>query len=282
VAQPAAILTRRFIKGIQETGEGIVALALEKEQLKVIAAIPAYNEEKYIAAVVKKTAIYVDEVYVIDDGSTDRTVQRARAAGATVISHPENKGKGEALNTAFELARDLQPEVLVLLDGDNQHDADEIPLLLDQVMNNGCDMVVGSRFLRKNGIPAYRQLGQHVLTITTNLGSGIRLTDSQSGFRAFSWAAVRQMRFAETGLSVESEMQFLAGRKGFQVSEVPIVTNYDDEVKRSPVVHGVGVLLRVIGLTLRSYLSQSNAKGECMVSRDDRSIVSSGSLRHQL
>jgi len=112
--------------------------------------------------------------------------------------------------------------------------------------------VVGSRFLRKNGIPAYRQLGQTVLTLTTNLGSGVKLTDSQSGFRAFSAVAVGQMSFTETGLSVESEMQFLAGKKKLRVSEVPICTNYDDAVKRNPVVHGVGVLMRVIGLIMQS------------------------------
>ena len=240
-----------------------MALPLEKVQLKVIAAIPAYNEEKYIAEVVRKTAQHVDQVFVIDDGSKDRTVDRARAAGATVVSHPKNMGKGEAVNTAFQLARLLQPLVLVLLDGDNQHDPDEIPLFLDEVTNNGRDMVIGSRFLRKNGIPAYRQLGQTVLTLTTNLGSGVRLTDSQSGFRAFSTRAISQMSFSETGLSVESEMQFLAGKKHFMVSEVPIRTNYDDDVKRSPVVHGVGVLMRIIRLTIISMITSSNEGTIC-------------------
>ncbi|MEM3485919.1 MAG: glycosyltransferase family 2 protein [Candidatus Methanomethyliaceae archaeon] len=250
---------------------------MTKERPKVIAAIPAYNEEKYIAEVVRKTAKYVDEVYVIDDGSTDRTAERARAAGAIVISHSKNMGKGAAVNTAFTLARQIRPEALVLLDGDNQHDPEEIPLLLEPVLCGSYDMVVGSRFLRKNGIPAYRQLGQGVLTIATNLGSGIKMTDSQSGFRAFSAKAIDQMSFRETGLSVESEMQFLAGKIKLLINEVPIVTNYDDEVKRNPVAHGVGVLIRVIWLLVRAWfheamgITNAHCSGE-LVTGDEVSV----------
>lgn len=228
-----------------------MAVALKKERPKIIAAIPAYNEERHIGEVVGRALPHVDRVYVIDDGSSDQTEEIARAAGAEVIKHQVNMGKGEAINTAFSLAREIRPQVMVLLDGDNQHDPDEIPILIKPIIRNKCDMVVGSRFMRKNEIPAYRMLGQHVLTLTTNLGSGIKLTDSQSGFRAFSLTAIDQMQFNETGLSVESEMQFIAGEKNFKVQEVPISTNYDDEVKRSPVVHGVGVLMRVLGLIVQ-------------------------------
>ena len=228
-----------------------MAVALKREQPRVIAAIPAYNEERHIAEVVGKTLRHVDQVYVIDDGSSDETAETARAAGAEVIRHQTNMGKGEAVNTAFNLAREIRPLVMVLLDGDNQHDPDEIPALINSVLKNKCDMVVGSRFLRRNEIPAYRMLGQHVLTLTTNIGSGIKLTDSQSGFRAFSLRAIDQMYFKEKGLSVESEMQFIAGEKRFKVQEVPISTNYDDEVKRNPVVHGVGVLMRVLRLIVQ-------------------------------
>ncbi|OAT85107.1 hypothetical protein A6M21_07090 [Desulfotomaculum copahuensis] len=234
---------------------------MKKERPKIIAVIPAYNEERHIGEVVRKTRLYVDQVFVIDDGSTDRTEEIARTAGATVIKHKENMGKGEAVNTAFNLAREIRPLIMVLLDGDNQHDPDEIPLLVNKLLDKKCDMVVGSRFMRQNEIPAYRMLGQHVLTLTTNLGSGIKLTDSQSGFRAFSLAAIDQMHFNESGLSVESEMQFIAGEKRLKVQEVPISTNYDDEVKRNPIVHGVGVLLRVISLSLQKNLVGGMLRG---------------------
>ena len=230
--------------------EGNLVGSMEKS--KIIAVIPAYNEERHIEEVVKKAIRYVDQVFVIDDGSKDKTGEIAQAAGATIIKHHSNMGKGAAVNTAFNLAREIRPLVLVLLDGDNQHNPDEIPFLLEPVLNEECDIVVGSRLLLcKNKIPDYRKIGQNILTLTTNLGSGIKLTDSQSGFRAFSLSAINNMIFKEKGLSVESEMQFLASEKNIKVKEVPITTNYNDKLKRSPVVHGVSVFIKVIGLILK-------------------------------
>jgi glycosyltransferase involved in cell wall biosynthesis len=231
--------------------EGSLALQPDnqiKPQPKTIAAIPAYNEEKHIEEIVSKTLHYVDQVIVVDDGSVDRTGERARGAGAEVVTHDKNSGKGVAINTAFKAAREINPNAMVLLDADGQHSPEEIPNLLDPVLNNQADMVVGSRFLKNNHIPKYRMLGQTVLNITTNLGSGIKLTDTQSGFRAFSRKAIERMALKETGFAVESEMQFMAGRYGLKVTEVPIETNYDEKVKRSPVVHGFGVLFRVLGM----------------------------------
>ena len=132
-------------------------------------------------------------------------------------------------------------------------------------------MVVGSRFLADNRIPKYRMLGQTVLNITTNLGSGIKLTDTQSGFRAFSRKAIERMALKETGFAVESEMQFIAGRHGLKVTEVPIKTNYDEKVKRSPVVHGFGVLFRVLGMMGQSVFNhsdESNKSKESKISQE--------------
>ncbi len=232
---------------LQYEKEGSLAL-LPDPQSKIIAAIPAYNEARHIEEIVSKTLRYVGQVIVVDDGSVDGTGERARGAGATVIKHESNQGKGVAINTAFNYAKRINPWAMVLLDADGQHRPEEIPQLLNPVLNNQADMVVGSRFLVKNDIPKYRMLGQTVLNITTNLGSGIRLTDTQSGFRAFSRKAIERMSFKETGFAVESEMQFRANRYGLKVTEVPINTNYDEKVKRSPVVHGFGVLWRVLGM----------------------------------
>ncbi len=221
--------------------------ALQPE-LKVLAAIPAYNEANHIVSIIKETRRYVDQILVIDDGSTDGTGEIAEAAGAIVIKHDRNQGKGAAINHAFRIARELQPKAMVLLDGDGQHDPAEIPLLLEPVLSGEADMVVGSRFLRNNHIPKYRMLGQTILTLTTNIGTGIRISDTQSGFRSFSQRAINKMSFRESGFAVESEMQFKARQYNLQVAEVPIATNYDEKVKRSPVVHGFGVLFRVIKL----------------------------------
>jgi glycosyltransferase involved in cell wall biosynthesis len=254
--------------------EGSLALqpdAQIKPQPKTIAAIPAYNEEKHIEEIVTKTLHYVDQVIVVDDGSVDRTGERARGAGAEVVTHDKNSGKGVAINTAFKAAREINPNAMVLLDADGQHSPEEIPNLLDPVLNNQADMVVGSRFLKNNHIPKYRMLGQTVLNITTNLGSGIKLTDTQSGFRAFSRKAIERMALKETGFAVESEMQFMAGRYGLKVTEVPIETNYDEKVKRSPVVHGFGVLFRVLGMMGQSVFNhsdESNKSKESKISQE--------------
>jgi glycosyltransferase involved in cell wall biosynthesis len=254
--------------------EGSLALqpdAQIKPQPKTIAAIPAYNEEKHIEEIVTKTLHYVDQVIVVDDGSVDRTGERARGAGAEVVTHDKNSGKGVAINTAFKAAREINPNAMVLLDADGQHSPEEIPSLLDPVLNSQADMVVGSRFLKNNHIPKYRMLGQTVLNITTNLGSGIKLTDTQSGFRAFSRKAIERMALKETGFAVESEMQFMAGRYGLKVTEVPIETNYDEKVKRSPVVHGFGVLFRVLGMMGQSVFNhsdESNKSKESKISQE--------------
>jgi glycosyltransferase involved in cell wall biosynthesis len=221
-----------------------------RPELKVIAAIPAYNEANHIISIIKETWRYVDQVFVIDDGSTDGTGEIAEAAGATVIKHDHNQGKGAAINSAFGIARELQPTAMVLLDGDGQHSPEEIPFLLDPVLSGEVDMVVGSRFLRNNRIPKYRMLGQAILTLTTNIGTGIKISDTQSGFRSFSQKAINNMSFRESGFAVESEMQFEARKYNLKVAEVPIATNYDEKVKRSPVVHGLGVFFRVLNLIL--------------------------------
>jgi glycosyltransferase involved in cell wall biosynthesis len=216
---------------------------------EIVAAIPCLNEERFIGSVVVKTRKYVDRVIVIDDGSTDATAEVAEAAGAQVIRHKKNQGKGVAIRSAFEWAKEAGCRALVLLDGDGQHEPADIPTLLRPVLEGEADMVVGSRFLTtSSSIPRYRRIGQHLLTLVTNLGSRVRLSDSQSGFRAFSCKAINDMSFAEGGLSVESEMQFSVSRSGLKVAEVPIEVSYVDKEKRSPIAHGLSVLSRVLVL----------------------------------
>jgi glycosyltransferase involved in cell wall biosynthesis len=215
----------------------------------VVAAIPAHNEERFIASVVLLARRYVDQVLVIDDGSSDATAELAEAAGAVVVRHPENRGKGEGVNTAFREARAMGARALVLIDGDGQHRAAEILEVMEPVLAGSADMVVGSRFLAiKSAIPSYRKLGQHGLTIATNLGSGVRVTDSQSGFRAFSRAAIEALSFRGTGFSVESEMQFLAREHRLRVAEVPISVIYEEPAKRNPVRHGMTVIQGIVRL----------------------------------
>lgn len=217
--------------------------------MMVIAAIPAYNEARFIGSIVLQAARYVDLVLVIDDGSRDQTAAIAEAAGALVLRHEQNQGKGEGLNTAFTEARRLGARCLVLIDGDGQHEASEIPAVIAPILAGEADMAVGSRFLEvRSDIPTYRKVGQHSLTMATNLTSGVRLTDSQSGFRAFSAAAIEALSFRGTGFSVESEMQFLAREHKLRVAEVPISVVYEEPAKRNPISHGLVVLNGIIRL----------------------------------
>lgn len=219
----------------------------------VVALIPAYNEERFIGSLVLAARQLVDRVVVIDDGSRDRTGQIAAMAGAIVVQHQVNQGKAAAVNTGFAYARQLDPAAAVMLDGDGQHCAEEIPQVLAPVLAGEADIVVGSRFLEvRSDIPAYRKLGQHALTLATNVTSGVSISDSQSGYRAFSASALAALTFGQGGFSVESEMQFQARDHNLRVVEVPISVIYAEPAKRNPLAHGMQVIngiLRLVGQT---------------------------------
>ncbi len=216
---------------------------------RIIAAIPCFNEERFIGSVVLQAKKYVDKVLVIDDGSSDATAEVARSAGAVVYRHDCNRGKGAAIRTAFLKAREEEADVLVLIDGDGQHDPREISRLAQPVVEGLADMVVGSRFMGGgNRPPFYRRLGQRVLTFVSNAGSRTAITDSQSGFRAFSSKALRSMKLVENGFAVDSEIQFAVRQSNLSVLEVPIQALYPGRAKRNPLVHGINVLGRVLVL----------------------------------
>jgi glycosyltransferase involved in cell wall biosynthesis len=216
------------------------------------AAIPAYNESATIEQVVVATRQHVDCVLVVDDGSIDNTPALAREAGAILLRLPANRGKGVALQAALEWARG-QPDVdqLVLLDADGQHDPADIPRLLAEQRARQLDVLIGSRFLGQNNAPLYRLFGLHVLSASAALGSGVRLTDSQSGFRVLSRRAVERLRLRERSFAVESEMQFDGVPKGLRLGEAPIRITYASAARRNPVGHGVSVLIATIAMTAR-------------------------------
>ncbi len=210
---------------------------------RVVAVIPAYNEERFIGSVVLATRQFVDTVIVVDDGSTDATVEIARAAGALVLCHERNQGKGKALQTGLKKARELSPAVVVVLDGDGQHLPKEIPTVVAPILKGEADMVVGSRYLNGGSrVPLLRVWGHQVFNFLTNQASGVPLTDSQNGFRAFSARVLDALSFRSDGFSVESEMQFLASEHGWRVREVPVTVLYADKPKRSVLLHGAAVL----------------------------------------
>jgi len=218
---------------------------------EIVVAIPAFNEEIAVGSIIARCKKYVDRVVVVDDGSRDHTVEVAKLLGAEVISHGKNEGKGAAIRDAFEYAKNVKAGILILIDGDGQHNPDEIPFLLAPIVKGDADVVNGSRFLLKkeNHVPAYRRVGQEVLTMATNAGTRMHITDTQNGFRAFSWKSFDCFQFHQKGMAIESEMLMDAANAKMRIKEVPIDVRYDVAGSTyNPISHGFGVLGQVVWL----------------------------------
>jgi glycosyltransferase involved in cell wall biosynthesis len=225
--------------------------SVELDERRIVVLIPAYNEERSIGSVVLKARKFADVVVVIDDGSSDVTADIARDAGAEVICHPENRGKGAALNTGFQEVRRFQADAIVLMDADGQHLPEELPILAAPILNGEADIVVGTRYLEKtSNVPVHRVYGHQVFNFITSQASGVNLSDSQNGFRAFSPYAASLISIKSNGFSVESEMQFIAHDHKLRVMELPITILYHEKPKRPVISHGWMVLngiLQMIG-----------------------------------
>ena len=222
---------------------------MDKNKPFIVACIPAYNEEKSIAGVIVRAMNYVDRVIVCDDGSTDMTGVIAERLGAEVIRHERNLGYGAALTSLFRRAREVDADVMVVLDADGQHDPDEIPRLIKPVLDGESDIVSGSRFLsEENDIPSYRRWGINRITKLANFTSYEGITDAQSGFRAYGKKAIHSIIPVEQGMGASVEILMRAKDAGLRVKEVPVKVNYDVEEPstHNPLYHGVDVVLSII------------------------------------
>lgn len=229
--------------------------------LKIVAAIPAYNEENTIGDLVVVARKYVSQVIVVDDGSTDATSEIASASGALVVSHNSNKGYGESIRTCFELAKKNGADVLVTFDGDGQHDPSEIPKLVAPILANNANLVIGSRFIkpspRPTNMPYYRKFGIFFITWLINLGASTRVSDAQSGFRAYDRRILDNISLSEKGMAISVEAIIKIREKGFIIREVPISCKY---LSRSstlhPVSHGLGVVVALVWIRTKNVLNK--------------------------
>ena len=231
----------------------------------IVAAIPCLDTESFIGDVVSKARKYVDHVIVINDGSHDGTARAAEAIGAIVINHASNRGYGEAVKSCFEAAKVNGADILVTLDGDGQHNPDEIPKVVDLIINDGADIVIGSRFLGKQtNMPRYRRLGIKLITFLFNLGSKVKVQDAQSGFRAYSKQALNTISATEAGMSVSVETLIKARAYGLEIREVATSCQYHpSSSSMNPVIHGLIVALSVVKLRLKRLVDGSVRGKEC-------------------
>ncbi|WP_435065513.1 glycosyltransferase family 2 protein [Halobaculum sp. EA56] len=238
----------------------LVDAVTEKNTLEptVLVAIPAYNEAKTIADVVRGARRHADHVIVVDDASTDETAAEAHAAGATVIEHDENKGYGGALNTAFREAAERNADHLVILDGDGQHDPDDIPQAVNIQKENSADIVIGSRFAdgSNTDLPIYRRFGIEVVNTLTNLTMGVIrpkswVRDTQSGFRTYNRRAIESLSEDQTignGMSASTDILHHAHHQDYNLEEFGTTIDYEVEnaSSQNPVSHGITLVMNLL------------------------------------
>lgn len=221
---------------------------------KTCVLIPCYREHKRIAEVVKGCLGHLPTVLVVDDGSEDGTAEAARRAGAEVIVHPKNQGKGASLKTGFDWALKNGFEAVICLDGDGQHDPDEIPKFLEAARDADVHIVLGSRMGDVADMPGIRQWSNRTTSKwVTRLGHNV-IRDSQSGFRLIKSEVLKTVHLRTRRHDADPELLIKAGRAGFKVLEIPITTIYHPDGKSS--INPVLDTIRFIKLVIRCLLTK--------------------------
>ena len=220
--------------------------------MKIIIGIPAFNEEKNIASIITKLMGITDTIIVCNDGSSDLTSEIAEKMGAVVINHEKNLGYGGAIRSIFFKAKEMNGDVLVTFDADGQHRVEDVKTVIEPIINQEADLVIGSRFLDESEkeVPQYRKVGIKVITKITNASIKKQLTDSQSGFRAYSKQVINELNPSELGMGISTEILIKASSKNFKILEVPIKIIYSgDTSTHNPVTHGSSVIISTIKYT---------------------------------
>lgn len=198
---------------------------------RICCVIPAHNEEGTIGQVTTLAGTRLRDIIVVDDGSSDRTAQVARDAGAVVISHERNRGKGMALRTGFAYALRNGFDAVITLDADGQHDAAEIDKFIAAFHEDRGDIIIGSRLWDRRSIPRYRLIPNQIGIFCISRAAGCRIEDTQSGFRLYRKEVLDQIGLTGTGFETESEVLMKAGRKGFRIHCIPVAAIYQEDYK---------------------------------------------------
>jgi glycosyltransferase involved in cell wall biosynthesis len=218
------------------------------DRTTVAAIIPAYLEEKHVGDVTRRTLQQLDNVLVVDDGSTDTTAETARNAGAEVIVHEQNRGKGESIKTGLRHWLDRGFTYVVILDGDGQHLPEEIVFFLEAASATHAELLIGTRMNNVRDMPHLRRAVNRYMSRQISWLCRQEIPDSQCGFRMVHRSVIPDILGGADRFDYETEMLIIASRKGCQIESVPITTVYSDEVSS---IHPVRDTLRFFKLMRR-------------------------------
>lgn len=219
--------------------------------MKIVIGLPAYNEENNIGPLIIKLKEISDNIIVCNDGSRDLTGKIAEELGAQVINHKKNLGYGGAIRSIFLKAKEMNADILVTFDADGQHKIEDIESVIKPIADNQGDIVIGSRFLKEDSeVPGYRKIGIKMITGITNASIKEKLTDAQSGFRAYNKKSLEEINPSDLGMGISTEILIKANMKKLRIVEVPIDILYKgDTSTHNPISHGASVLLSTIKYT---------------------------------
>jgi len=215
--------------------------------MKTIVIIPAFNESKYISSILCSVINFVDNIVLIDDGSTDKTAEIAKQVSdkICVLRHRINLGKGAALKTGCLAALKLEADIIITMDADGQHKPEDIPRFTKEIQENDVDIVFGSRKIGE-GMPYMMRVGNKFLSVIVNLLFRVYISDTQSGFRAFKANVFDKIKWNSHNYSVETEMIVNAGKNKLKYSEIIIDTIYHDKYKGTTIFDGLRIFFNLL------------------------------------
>lgn len=219
--------------------------------MEIAIGLPAFNEEKTLPELILELQKLPYKIIICNDGSTDNTARIAEKFGVITINHQKNLGYGASIKSIFQKAHEIKTDILVTFDADGQHRIEDIENIIEPIIRNDANIVIGSRFLEDNSdIPGYRKIGIKSITKLTNSSLKQKLTDSQSGFRAYDKKILENINLSDSGMGVSTEILIKASNMDFKILEVPITVLYEgDTSTHNPISHAISVIMSTIKYT---------------------------------